>query len=95
LRLDKFLKSSRLIKRRTIAKEVSEAGRICINGRVAKPGSDVKIGDVLTIRYGNRTVEARVLMLLENPRKEASAEMYEFIGEDRFDDDVEEESEQK
>lgn len=82
------MKSSRLIKRRTVAKEVSEAGRVSINGRVAKPGSDVKIGDVLTVKYGQKTVEARVLQLLDNPRKDAAAEMYEFIGEDRFDDDV-------
>jgi ribosomal 50S subunit-recycling heat shock protein len=89
LRLDKFLKASRLIKRRTVAKEISEAGRILINGKVAKPGSDVKVGDVLTIKYGNKTVEARVLQLLENPRKEQAAEMYEFIGESRLDEDAE------
>ncbi len=90
MRLDKFLKSSRLIKRRTIAKEVSEAGRILINGKVAKPGSDVKVGDVLTIRYGQKTVQARVLQLLENPRKELAEEMFEIIGESRFDDPEEE-----
>jgi ribosomal 50S subunit-recycling heat shock protein len=89
LRLDKFLKSSRLIKRRTVAKEISEAGRILINGKVAKPGSDVKVGDVLTIKYGNKTVEARVLQLLENPRKEQAEDMYEIIGEGRLDDDAE------
>jgi ribosomal 50S subunit-recycling heat shock protein len=93
LRLDKFLKSSRLIKRRTVAKEVSEAGRILINGKVAKPGSDVKVGDVLTIKYGNKTVEARVLQLLDNPRKEQAENMYEFIGESRLDDDADTEDE--
>jgi ribosomal 50S subunit-recycling heat shock protein len=90
LRLDKFLKSSRLIKRRTIAKEVSEAGRILINDKVAKPGSDVKVGDVLTIKYGQKTVQARVLQLLENPRKELAEQMFEIIGESRFDDAEEE-----
>lgn len=81
MRLDKFLKVSRLIKRRTVAKEVCDAGRVSINGRVAKAGSEVQIGDVLTIRYGQRTVEVRVLKLLENPSKEAAASLYESLGE--------------
>ncbi|GMA50523.1 RNA-binding S4 domain-containing protein [Alicyclobacillus contaminans] len=83
MRLDKFLKSSRLIKRRTVAKEVSDAGRILINDKVAKPGSEVKVGDVLTIHYGQRTVQARVLQLLENPRKDQAESMYEWLGDGR------------
>lgn len=81
MRLDKYLKVSRLIKRRTVAKEICDAGRIAINGRVAKAGSEVTVGDVLTIRYGQRTVEVRVLKLLENPTKDAAAGLYEVIGE--------------
>jgi ribosomal 50S subunit-recycling heat shock protein len=87
LRLDKFLKVSRLIKRRTVAKEVSDAGRISINGKVAKASSEVQIGDVVSIRYGQRTVEARILQLLESPRKEAASSMYEIISESDVQDE--------
>ncbi|MCF8566309.1 RNA-binding S4 domain-containing protein [Alicyclobacillus tolerans] len=80
MRLDKYLKVSRLIKRRTVAKEICDAGRISVNGRVAKAGSEVSIGDVLTIRYGQRTLEVRVVQLLENPTKDAAAGLYEIIG---------------
>lgn len=81
MRLDKYLKVSRLIKRRTVAKEVSDAGRIMINGKPAKAGSEVKIGDVLTIRYGQKTVEVRVQNLLENPTKAQSTDLYETLSE--------------
>jgi ribosomal 50S subunit-recycling heat shock protein len=81
LRLDKFLKASRLIKRRTVAKEVADAGRISVNGRVAKAGTEVAVGDTITIRYAGRTVEVRTLVLTENPRKEAAEEMYELISD--------------
>lgn len=79
MRLDKYLKSSRLIKRRTVAKEICDAGRISVNGRVAKAGSEIAIGDVLLIRYGQRTLEVRVLKLEENPRKENAAQLYEIL----------------
>jgi len=79
LRLDKFLKSSRLIKRRTVAKEICDAGRISLNGRVAKAGSEVSVGDVLLVRYGQRTLEVRVVELQENPRKENAAQLYEVL----------------
>jgi len=79
LRLDKFLKSSRLIKRRTVAKEICDAGRISLNGRVAKAGSEVSVGDVLLVRYGQRTLEVRVVQLQENPRKENAAQLYEIL----------------
>ncbi|QSO47939.1 RNA-binding S4 domain-containing protein [Alicyclobacillus mengziensis] len=81
MRLDKFLKASRLIKRRTVAKEVADAGRISVNGRVAKAGTEVAVGDTITIRYASRTVEVRALLLTENPRKEAAEEMYELISD--------------
>ncbi|OFW82204.1 MAG: hypothetical protein A2201_13590 [Alicyclobacillus sp. RIFOXYA1_FULL_53_8] len=79
MRLDKFLKSSRLIKRRTVAKEICDAGRISLNGRVAKAGSEVSVGDVLLVRYGQRTLEVRVVELQENPRKENAAQLYEVL----------------
>lgn len=79
MRLDKFLKASRLVKRRTVAKELCDAGRVSINGRVAKAGTEVQIGDVLAIRYGQRLTEVRALSLVENPRKEAAADLYEVL----------------
>ena len=79
MRIDKFLKNSRLIKRRTIAKEACEQDRIFINGKAAKPGSEVKVGDVVLIQFGNAQIKARVLELSEHSTKEAAATMYEII----------------
>ncbi len=70
MRLDKYLKVSRLIKRRTLAKEVSDQGRITINGNVAKAGSDVKVEDVLTIRFGQKLVTVKVTALNEHASKD-------------------------
>jgi ribosomal 50S subunit-recycling heat shock protein len=81
LRLDKFLKVSRLIKRRTVAKEICDAGRIEVNGRVAKAGSEVNVGDLITIHYGQKTTEVRVLQLAETARKDAADQMYEVVRE--------------
>lgn len=64
-----------------MAKEVADAGRISVNGRVAKAGTEVAVGDTITIRYAGRTVEVRTLVLTENPRKEAAEEMYELISD--------------
>ncbi len=83
MRLDKFLKVSRLIKRRTVAKEVAEKGRIAINGVVAKPGTNVKVGDELVIRFGPKTVTAKIDRLEENAKKEVASEMYTIISETR------------
>ena len=66
MRLDKFLKVSRLIKRRTVANEVSDMGRVFVNGNSAKPSKQLKIGDIITIEYSNRKVEAKVLKIPEN-----------------------------
>ncbi|MDP4161713.1 MAG: RNA-binding S4 domain-containing protein [Bacillota bacterium] len=84
MRLDKFLKVSRLIKRRTLAKEVSDQGRININGKEAKASSTVKVGDELTIRLGQKLVTARIDRLQETSRKEEAAEMYTIVKEDRL-----------
>ena len=86
MRLDKWLKVSRLIKRRTVAKEVCDAGRITINGRPAKAGSDVKPGDKLAITYAGKLTEAEVLLVAESIRAELSPTMYRIIGENRLED---------
>lgn len=79
MRLDKFLKLSRVIKRRTVANDVCSKGRVSVNGREAKPSVKLKIGDVVTILFGNGSVSFRVLALPESPRKEEASSMYEII----------------
>ncbi|BDR56244.1 RNA-binding S4 domain-containing protein [Xylocopilactobacillus apis] len=81
MRIDKFLKVSRLIKRRTVAKELADAGRIEINGRVAKSGSTVNVNDKITIHYGSRVINVAVVNLNENAKKDQSKEMYELLSE--------------
>ena len=76
MRLDKYLKISRIIKRRTVANEAADAGRITVNGKVAKPSSDVKAGDVLEIRFGAKTMRVRVESVAEFAKKEDAAAMY-------------------
>ena len=82
MRLDKFLKISRIIKRRSVAKEVADKGRIQINGKLAKSSSDVKVGDQLKIQFGNKTMEVKVNELHESTKKE-DQKMYEIISEIR------------
>lgn len=79
MRIDKFLKNSRLIKRRTVAKEACEQGRVIVNDKIAKPGTDVEEGDVIFITFGNSTLKAVVRELLETCRKEDAPKMYEII----------------
>ncbi len=79
MRIDKFLKNSRLIKRRTIAKEACEKGRVLINGKSAKPGSDIAEGDEITILFGGSQLQVRVKELSEHVTKESAGEMYEVI----------------
>lgn len=81
MRLDKYLKVSRLIKRRTVAKEISDQGRIDINGKTAKSSSDVKAGDELTIRFGNKTSIMKVESTKETVRKEEAEHMYSIVSE--------------
>lgn len=83
MRLDKFLKVSRLIKRRTLAKEVADQGRIQINGQVAKASTDVKVGDELQIRFGNKLVTVVIDSIAEHARKEDAKEMYRLIKEEK------------
>ncbi len=79
MRLDKYLKVSRIIKRRTVAKEASEGGRVTINGKAAKPSSEVKEGDVLEIRFGEKTARYRVVQVAETVRKNDAGLMYELL----------------
>lgn len=79
MRIDKYLKISRLIKRRTVANEVADAGRITVNGRVVKASYNVKIGDIIEIGFGNREVKARVLSINSSAGKDIAREMYEII----------------
>ena len=76
MRLDKFLKISRIIKRRSVAKEVADKGRIQVNGKLAKSSSTVKVGDQVKIGFGNKTLEIKVLKLHESTKKEDAAQMY-------------------
>ncbi len=79
MRLDKYLKVSRIIKRRTIANEACDAGRVTVNGKVARASYDVKVGDCLEIAFGERTVKAEILDTNEVVRKENAALMYRII----------------
>lgn len=82
MRLDKFLKISRLIKRRTLAKEVADQGRILINGIQAKASSNVKVGDELQVRFGQKLVTVHIEILQESTKKEDAANMYKIIKEE-------------
>ncbi|MDX8367635.1 RNA-binding S4 domain-containing protein [Cytobacillus sp. IB215665] len=83
MRLDKFLKVSRLIKRRTLAKEVADKGRISINGIQAKASSTLKVGDELTIQFGQKVVTVKVEKLVETSRKEEANDLYTIVKEER------------
>ncbi len=79
MRLDKYLKVSRLIKRRTVANDACDAGRVFINGKVAKASVDVKAGDEIEIQFGNKNVKVRVTDVKDTVKKEEAAEMFEYI----------------
>ena len=81
MRLDKYLKTSRLIKRRTVANEACDAQRVTVNGRPAKASYDVKVGDVLEIRFGAKTLRVEVLSVAENVRKEDAVGMYRELAQ--------------
>lgn len=81
MRLDKYLKVSRLIKRRTVANEACDAGRVLVNGKPARASYDVKCGDILEIQFGSRTTKAKVLAINEYANRETAAELYELLPE--------------
>jgi ribosomal 50S subunit-recycling heat shock protein len=84
MRLDKYLKVSRLVKRRTLAKELCDSGRVEVNGRPAKAGTEIQIGNLLKIRYGSRIMNVKVEKIVEQVRKEHAAELYQVLGEERI-----------
>ncbi|MGG7179033.1 RNA-binding S4 domain-containing protein [Clostridium paraputrificum] len=79
MRLDKYLKVSRIIKRRTVAKEACESGRVSINGKVAKPSTDIKEEDIIEITFANRSLKAKIINIAEHVRKEDAKDMYIII----------------
>jgi len=79
MRLDKYLKVSRLIKRRTIANEACDNERVQVNGRVARASYEVKVGDVLDIRFGQRTIKLEILLVAETVRKDDASAMYQEV----------------
>jgi len=79
MRLDKYLKVSRVIKRRTLANEVADAGRVLVNGKPAKASYTVKVGDIIEVTFGNRPVKIRVLSDVEQKGKDVAREMFEVI----------------
>lgn len=89
MRLDKYLKVSRIIKRRTVAKEVADKGRIKINGILAKSSTDVKINDQIEIRFGNKLLTVKVLEMKDSTKKEDALKMYEIISETRIESNEE------
>ena len=81
MRLDKYLKVSRLIKRRTVANEACDSSRVTVNGKLVKPSYDVKLGDCITIAFGSKQVTVKVLDIRETTKKAESIGMYEVISE--------------
>ena len=79
MRLDKYLKVSRLIKRRTVAKDASNDEKVLVNGKIAKPSYDVKVGDIIEVRYFKSTIKVKVKELINSSKKEDALEMYELI----------------
>lgn len=79
MRLDKYLKVSRIIKRRTVAKEACEGGRVSINAKTAKAGTEVKEGDIIEIRYASKLLKAKILNISEHVTKDNAKDMYEII----------------
>ena len=82
MRIDKYLKVCRLIRRRTLANEACDGERIMINGKAVKPGKEVKVGDLVSGVYGNKTVTVRVLSTENTVKKEDAAKMYEVVNEE-------------
>lgn len=88
MRLDKFLKVSRIIKRRTLSKEISKSDRVRVNGKIAKPSLKLKVGDEVEVTFGRNVLTVRVKLLKEHVLKDESAMLYEIIKEERLDSDT-------
>ncbi|HFI0043700.1 TPA: RNA-binding S4 domain-containing protein [Streptococcus suis] len=87
MRLDKYLKVSRIIKRRTVAKEVADKGRIKVNGILAKSSTDLKVDDQIEIQFGNKLLTVKVLEMKDSTKKEDALKMYEIVSEKRIEAD--------
>lgn len=87
MRLDKYLKVSRIIKRRTVAKEVADKGRIKVNGILAKSSTDLKLDDQVEIRFGSKLLTIKVVEMKDSTKKEDALKMYEMISETRIETD--------
>lgn len=81
MRLDKYLKVSRIIKRRTVANEACDAGRVMVNGKIARASYDVKIGDLIDLQLGARAIKVKVIAVNEYAKKEDAGDMYEVVAE--------------
>lgn len=79
MRLDKYLKVSRIIKRRTVAKEVCETGRVLVNGKTGKPGTEVKVSDIIEIQYATGSIKAEILDISEHVTKDGAKELYRTL----------------
>lgn len=86
MRLDKFLKVARIIKRRPVAKQIADKKRITVNGKIAKSSTDVVIGDTLVINFGNKTLTVRVRDLKDTTKKDEAEDLYEIVAEDYQED---------
>lgn len=84
MRLDKFLKVSRLIRRRTLAKQVADQGRILVNGQVAKASTRLEVGDEMTIQFGQTLLTVEITMIKEHVRKDEASELYKVIKEEKI-----------
>ena len=89
MRLDKYLKVARILKRRTVSKELAANQRVTINGKIAKPSSEVKLGDEIEVTYGERILKVRVLAIADNVRKNEASSMYEILEERYVPEDLE------
>ncbi|KSU57856.1 hypothetical protein AS034_20840 [[Bacillus] enclensis] len=89
MRLDKYLKVSRLIKRRTLAKEIADQGRILVNGTQAKASSNVKVGDELSVRFGQKVMRVKIERLLDTTKKEEASSLYSVLSEERIKEESE------
>jgi ribosomal 50S subunit-recycling heat shock protein len=88
MRIDKFLKVSRIIKRRSLAKDVVDASRIMVNNKVVKPSYNVKVGDIVSIIFGNKIVTIKIVEIIESTKKNDAKEMYELISEEPVKQDL-------
>lgn len=79
MRVDKYLKVTRVIKRRTVANEACDAGRVLINGKVAKAGSEVKPGDIIEVGFGNKNVKIEVISVKDTSKKEEAGELFKYL----------------